>query len=362
MSIKTINHQIKLILSEYEIGELLSVEQLHLGYVNLSYKIKTSTKMNNGKFFLRKYNNSNEKDIIFQHSILKHLYKKKFNLVPELIKTKEGKTYVEGITNKGESNYFSIFEYLRGEDRYTWVNPRCSEVDLKQTAIVLAKYHNAIYDLVPNGKSTEPVILDLLPKIDILISRYANNAGITIFDDYFLENSQLLQESIEQRNSEINKVDHSNLLRLIIHGDFHPGNLKFLNEEVIGLFDFDWAKLDFRSFDVGLAIMYFCTAWERERDGDLDLKKAAIFLAVYQKTLKEMNCLKPMSKPELDFLSHMISASNIYILYWTISDFYSKNADPSVYLTFLEHGICGVNWFSKEDNWYKLKEMIKNSG
>ncbi len=242
------------------------------------------------------------------------------------------------------------------------MNPRCNEEDLKQSAKTLARYHNAIFDYKSEGESRNPGILDLLIKMPQIFTSYADNSGSTDFDLYLLNNLLSLLDSIEQRVREINEEEYSNLLKLVIHGDFHPGNLKYKDNEVSGLFDFDWANLDFRSFDVGLAIMYYCTAWEGDQDGNLDLDQAASFLKTYQKTLKELSGLEPMKEPELDFLPHMISASNIFILNWTISDFYSKNADPSEYLMFLKHGIRGVNWFRNEENWYKLKEMIKKSG
>ena len=36
------------------------------------------------------------------------------------------------------------------------------------------------------------------------------------------------------------------------HYDSHPGNLQWAAEEVMGIFDFDWAKMDLRLFDVGM--------------------------------------------------------------------------------------------------------------
>ncbi len=90
MNIKTNKQLIELILSEYSIGRVTSIEQLYTGYVNLSYVINTDNKGSNGKYFLRIYNTPIEKDVVFQHSILNYLYFKKFHLVPGLIKTKRG--------------------------------------------------------------------------------------------------------------------------------------------------------------------------------------------------------------------------------------------------------------------------------
>lgn len=48
---------------------------------------------------------------------------------------------------------------------------------------------------------------------------------------------------------------------LVIHGDYHPGNVKFQDGKVSGIFDFDWSNADLRCFDVAIALLYFCSVW-----------------------------------------------------------------------------------------------------
>ena len=67
-----------------------------------------------------------------------------------------------------------------------------------------------------------------------------------------------------------------------VHCDYHPGNQKWVDERVVGLFDFDWSKLDYRIFDIALALVYFCSSWEGRDSGDLWLDKSAIFVRAYQ--------------------------------------------------------------------------------
>ncbi len=351
-----------IITTHYDIGLLTNYRQLHSGYVNLSYIIETVANNKKRKYFLRQYQGAKEKEIVFEHSVITHLVKKRFDLVPGLILTRDGKTLIKRFLSNGEPVFFAVFAFLSGEDRYTWINPNCNDEDLKQSAIVLAQYHNAIYDLVPNGQRIEPKIIELLPTIVNTLVHYSEIAGATVFDTFFLENLQPLLEAIVDRIRAINHKEIEKLPKLVIHCDYHPGNLKFQNGEVTGLFDFDWAKIDLRCFDVALAIMYFCTAWGGDRNGDLELDKAAIFLSFYQKTLKGHVDLEPMSWDELEYIPQMISASNMYILYWTISGFYTKEVDPKEYLVYLKHGIRSVNWFEKRGNWVKLKQMISESG
>ena len=40
-----------------------------------------------------------------------------------------------------------------------------------------------------------------------------------------------------------------------MHCDYHPGNLKWVDEQGVGLFDFDWSKLDYRVFDIARGVV-----------------------------------------------------------------------------------------------------------
>ena len=146
--------------------------------------------------------------------------------------------------------------------------------------------------------------------------------------------------------------------RHVIHNDYHPGNLKFRDSDIIGLFDFDWSKIDYRCFDIALAITYFFSAWEGQQDGELQLDKTELFIAAYQNTLKGTPGLGPLSDLELKYLPHMISASNLYVLNWTITDFYGNKVDPDEYLVYLRHGVNFIKWLEMEENWRKLDSMV----
>jgi homoserine kinase type II len=139
-----------------------------------------------------------------------------------------------------------------------------------------------------------------------------------------------------------------------VHCDFHPGNLKWVDQEAVamrpvewsgssctGFFDFDWSKLDYRLFDVGQGVAYFCTSWEGADSGELWLDKAALFVGAYQDEAAKYDQPGPMSAAELELLPRMIANANIYILNWDITAYYedkdARNDDE--YLMYLEHQI-----------------------
>jgi len=358
-----------IISKHYEIGDLVNYEQLHSGYVNISYIIETVIKGRKNKYFLRRYKKGiREEEVEFEHSVIKHLVKKEFNLVARVINTRDGKTFVKQFEDGDDEDkdvFYAVFDFLPGEDKYTWFNPACSDEELQNAAAVLAQFHDAVSDLSPEGKRYEPKIIDLLPGIAENVEKYAKRAGKTEFDAYLLENLDPILRTINRTLRAISKREYKQLVHQVIHCDYHPGNLKFQNGKITGLFDFDWSKVDARCFDVALAITYFCITWKGQKDGDLQLNKAAAFLNAYQNTLRGTHSHSHsrgaglLSDTELKYLPHLISASNIYVLNWAIVDFYGNEVDPHKYLVYLQHSVHIMRWLENEDNWANLEVITQ---
>jgi len=352
--------RLKTILSNhYDLGRLVDFEQLFLGYCNISYIIMIKNNGKKKRYFLRRYRQGITVEMIaFEHSVINHLTEKNYHLIAGIIPTRDGKTYVQRI-EAGENIFYTIFEFLTGEDRYTWVNPKCSDIDLKGAAVVLARFHGAVSDLIPEGKKHEAKISDLLPETAHMVKQCVQKAGKTVFDMYLLEHTRLIQETIQNIQQKIEEDGYKGLPQQVIHCDYHPGNLKFQNDNITGLFDFDWSKIDVRCFDVALAIFYFCVSWEGGLDGVAHLDKIALFLNSYQNELKSAPGVGPLSDLELKYLPDLISAGNIYVVNWTIRDFYSAEVDPDEYLIYLQHHVRFMKWLENKENREQLEMATK---
>ncbi len=355
-------HELKHIIStDYCIGDLIEFEQIHLGTVNKSFVIRTAAENKKSTYFFRKYNPSKTKiEIEFEHSVITHLKKKRFALIAGLIHAKDGKTYVN--RNKGQDHFYAIFNILPGKDKYSWVNPDCLNHDLKSAGGVLAKFHNIVFDLKPEQSRCEPKIMELLPLIANKISICAKKGGETPFDICLRENLDAIIATIDKTLNVfvcgVQGSEYKDLVQMVIHCDYHPGNLKFQNNTITGLFDFDWSKVDVRCFDVALAIIYFCTIWEGNSDGSLDMAKTSIFFQNYQNSC--VTAPGPLNGSELKYLPHMIKAANIYVINWIIQDFYEKGiiVDPYTYRKYLQHHTRFLTWLEKKRNFSGLEKLF----
>jgi homoserine kinase type II len=357
--------EIKQVLAHYDLGELVAYEKNDRGYVNTSYSIETDGKTGRHRYFLRKYKAGiKEEELKFEHSTIHHLIANRFDLVAHIFSTRDGESYIEVCKYEADQRvceYYAIFEFLKGEDKYTWINPVCSPAEIMNAASVLARYHAAVHGFVPEGRRTEPKIIDLLPQIPESLDQFLRMGKQTQFDAYLNENQQLIINLVERTLGILKNQDPQEIVQLVIHCDYHPGNLKFDNSQVIGLFDFDWSKMDARCFDVALALKYFFSNWQMESDGELRLDDIAVFLRAYQQTLDETIGLERMNQAELSLLPHMILASALYILYWTILDYYPNDVDELEYLGYLKHCLNIMKWLDDENNWSNLQRTINST-
>jgi homoserine kinase type II len=350
------------VLEHYDIGDLTGFELNQRGYVNLSYAIHTIKNGRKDRYFLRKYKKGiSTQELEFEHSLINHLSSKGFTQVAKVIPTRSGDSYVikyEG-GQKEIRVFYAIFDLLPGEDKYTWINPKCDQRELISAAQVLARFHQAGKDLKPAGKRTEPKIVDLLPLIASTLRDYPNKTKNTTFDQHLLGNLDSIEGNLAKTRRLLTRPVYRQLLQIPIHCDYHPGNLKFQGGEVVGLFDFDWSKIDVRGFDVALAIFYFFTSWEREDEGRLRLDQMALFLRTYQQTQSDLSGGIPLDSLELDFIPTLINASNLYVLNWTIQDYLNKEVDPQEYLMYLRHAVNFIKWFDDPNEYANVQDTIK---
>lgn len=351
------------ILSEYSLGDLVGYEKLTRGYVNTSYAITTTCDGVAVPYLLRIYRvGIQEEEIVFEHSIIRHLEDKGFDLTASVLPTISGDTYLNLSPDQvdvSEPVFCAVFEYLAGEDRYTWIRPECSDEELVGCASALAQYHDAVCDLTPRGARIEPQILDLLPQMERDIPVRLDRSKGTAFDAYLAANSTLILDAIHHIREAIDPQKFHQMTHLVVHGDYHPGNLKFDGMHVVGLFDLDWSKIDARIFDLGLALIYFCSSWDENRIEDyFELDRAAVFVNAYQVALSGACDVGPLDAVEARYLPRMVAAGNLYVLEWTLRDFYSREVDPQEYLRYLQNHVHLARWLESDQHIAQLEGMI----
>ena len=357
--------------ADYDLGEVVGVDQIFGGYTNLSFTVHTRDDEGDHSYFVRKYNRSNtEREILFEHALVNHISAKGFHIAAKVYPNKRGETFVtREETQGGErvTRYFAVYEMLTGEDKYTWVKNRCTDNEYESGGQVLAEFHYLAHDFDPGDLGRhQPPIMQFLRQLRSSFAGYAAQQKDTICDRYFREWLPVIDEQL-RKGIEL-EPQLEGMPYIPVHCDYHPGNLKWVDEQGVGLFDFDWAKLDYRLFDVAEGIVYFCSSWEGRDSGDLWLDKATAFLRGYQEEASRFEFPGPLSVAELRALPRMIANANLYVLNWDASAYYEAgevlaNAtlteeDEDEYLMYLKHQVELMNYI--EDHQEELAELARS--
>jgi homoserine kinase type II len=326
----------------YEVGKVVDAYEIFGGYVNRSFMVSIEKNGVSEQYFVRKYKlGITENEILFEHALVRHAMHNGFNLLAGVITARDGNTYVSPEISR---NKFALYQFLQGEDKYTWDNPLMEDSEYVSAAEVLALFHSAAADFDPNGLGrVEPGIIDLVAQLNRHFTKCSKKNYSTKFHDYFTANIGDILKSIEE--NPISKEASAQLVKTPIHCDFHPGNLKFASGEVVGVFDFDWSKIDVRLFDICLALAYNSVYWGEHRDGEMLLDKCRLFLQSYQSTLQKIGNLSPLNSIELDVFPTMMAMANFYLLNWDISAYYAEEGrNDYEYLAYLRHNVRQMRW------------------
>lgn len=332
------------LLKNYRLTSISLIEKIDRGFVNDSYKVIGIRDGLQTPCCVRCYNvNAIADRIEFEHRLLTALTDRGFSLSPRLLCARTGETWRQWPVNApGDSKRFlAVFHYMSGTAPYTWDHPYCTAMELRNSARTLAAYHKIINGWRVAGPEAGVTCCDKLSGIGQRIGGYRENteADSSVFSRLLHQNISRLYGFVAAMATDDVMRRYHTLPRLAVHGDFHPGNLKYENGRVKGMFDFDWAAMDARCFDVGLALMYFCTDWRRGHDGQLMRDCLERFLGAYQKALSGSKRLCPLNRDETHMLTWMIRLGHLIMIDWAAEVFFSAGGDAVEFARCTRHSL-----------------------
>ena len=185
--------------------------------------------------------------------------------------------------------------------------------------------------------------MDFLATLHDTFRQLSQKTTGTRYDAFFLAKLPEILAAIDRGLTL--EPDLDGLPRCPVFCDYHPGNHKWVDEHSVGLFDFDWTKLDYRVFDIAVGFVYFCSSWEGPDDGQLRLDKVGIFLRAYQDEAARFDAPGSLTEAELAALPRMIAIAGLYVVNWDIVAYYNdRRPNDDEYLFFLEHNVAFVEF------------------
>lgn len=147
---------------------------------------------------------------------------------------------------------YELFRYIEGDQHRPG-----AEDELADAGRTLARVHAATADFLPPASKLWPRFHSPVLARDGLRelleqAEHTNEPTATLKS---LESAIRLAEELVER---LPDERYRALPQAIVHGDYHPGNLKFQGGRVVGLFDWDWASRQPRMVDVADGLLFFC--------------------------------------------------------------------------------------------------------
>lgn len=362
MSRSQLNH---LMHDYYDLGTIVDAYEIFGGYVNRSFGVIMEKDGERTDYFVRKYKKTvTQNDIEVEHALLEHIMANGMKEASGVIRTKDGATFVELEEEKeGErvKRSFAVYEFLEGDDTYDWINTNLTPEEDGEFARILAKFHNYAngFDC---GEKEELRILDYITEFKNVFSTCYKDLGIPSHNRFL----RLWQDSLPFIMEMCHKVKDGITPELLkgmpevpCHCDIHPGNAKWKDGKCVGLFDFDWAKLDYRLFDVCFALVYSCSSWEAQTDGRLWFDRFSYYLDGYNGFLKNEGTLTPITAEEKKAFPYMMLAAGLYLLNWSTCYYADwEDLNEYEYYFYLTHIIKLLHYIDNHAD--DLYEVIKN--
>ncbi|NUQ66312.1 MAG: phosphotransferase [Pirellulales bacterium] len=118
----------------------------------------------------------------------------------------------------------------------------------------LALFHRALSEDMPPGKQgrlreDHPALLE--PYLDGLRELAATSAQCRQLGR--------IGEQLDLVRTQLDAGLYASLPHCVVHGDLHPGNLRFRNSQVAGVYDFDYLNVQARARDLSDALMFFAS-------------------------------------------------------------------------------------------------------
>jgi len=340
----------------YDLGKVVDVYELFGGFTNRSFRVVVEQNGMSKPYFVRKYKfGITDKEILFEHAMITYVMENGFHLVAGPITGRDNSTFASPAISK---NKFALYNYLEGEDKYSWDNPLMEESEHKSAAEVLAQFHNAAMGFKQHGGGrVESGIITLIAEMPALFTYHTMARYQSKFHDYF--KSVIDSILLLLRKNTISGEDAEQMIKIPIHCDYHPGNLKFDGGKVVGVFDLDWSKIDFRLLDVCLALLYNSVEWGEGSDGDMDPGRCESFLKAYQSALLTMKGMVPLNDCEIDNFPTMMAMANFYLMSWEVTDYYSESdRNEYEYLAYLKHSVRQMHWI--ENHKQELQKIARS--
>ncbi len=195
---------------------------------------------------------ADEKFVRFDHECLWRLAERSLP-VPCPRRRADGTSWFE--TDQG---VFEVLSWIEGD-----LFRKGDRAAIAEIGRFLARFHLALSENIPAGK--EGVLREDHPDLLVVYVEQLRELARTPQE---LAQVNRLAGQLELVRASLERELYPRLPQAVIHGDIHPGNVKFRGAEVAAVYDFDYLSQQARCRDLVDALMFFAAGRRRRLDPD----------------------------------------------------------------------------------------------
>lgn len=262
------------------------------GDFRTSFRVKTDT----NDYFLKRVGEWIEEVRLTEiEAFIRWIEVRKYMLSPALKVTTTGQTHIAFAGNR-----FQLYDFLEQEKRQIWMRSQLSPADCTLAGDLLARTHLASADYLRENadkKDSFLIPLDWSTTFEVLFQRIK---GADLVSYPVLLNVAKHEDDTRGRLGQaiaaVNLCEKAST-PLLIHGDYHPGNVLFFKNEAgssaVSIVDFDYLRRGHPFFDLGYGLIMFARSQQsmeskssqRISDQGFDLQLGKAFLRGYIQAL-----------------------------------------------------------------------------
>lgn len=282
------SRELSQVLSHYEIGRIQNVQPLVAGNRSAPKMIVTT---NQGKFLLKRRpkGKNDVYRVAFAHAVQSHLVQKYFP-VPALLKTHDDHSTMLNLND----NLYEFFKFVGG---IRYGGSAEETIDSGRKLALLHKYlRNFAFHWTPMRSSFHD---------SATVRGHLRTVGSEKTPGQIQQTQEVSDALTDTYNTSairINQLGFDGWEQQVVHGDWHPGNMLFLEGGLAAVLDFDSAKIAPPITDLANAMLQFSIVGDRPNPADwpdyLDQAKLIQVLNGYRQQC-ELDDNKLSSLPDL---------------------------------------------------------------
>lgn len=240
--------ELKAVLREYDLGRVSHVERQTKGSRHSPKLVLTTDR---GRYLLKRRASGRDHPmkVTFAHQVQRYLAERDFPL-PRVISVRSDDDTMVIINDR----IYEIFEYVEG---VTYDGSWEATFDAGR---VLGEFHKLVADYESDWSPARKGYHDsssVRTNLSRLPASIGNDDSVVGKESELLATISSLYEAYERAAETVNDAGYSDWPEQIVHADWHPGNMLFMDDRVAAVIDYDSLRLLPQATDLANGLLQF---------------------------------------------------------------------------------------------------------